>query len=45
MRVMFGYLVKEPVIFKKNLNLLLVDKLQTFKYSINPESWFLSLFY
>ena len=33
---------QEPVIFRKNLNLLLFDKLQTFKYSIYPESWFLS---
>ena len=32
---------QEPVIFRKNL----VDKLQNFKYSIYPDSWFLSLFY
>ena len=38
-------LFQEPVILKKNLNLSLVDKLQTFKFSIYPESWFLSLFY
>ena len=31
---------QEPVIFRKNWNLLLVDKLQTFKYSIYPESCF-----
>ena len=44
--ILAGYdLFQEPVILKKNLNLFLVDKLQTFKFSIYPESWFLSLFY
>ena len=36
---------QEPVIFRKNLNLFLVDKQQTFKYSMCSESWFLGLFY
>ena len=36
---------QEPVIFRKNLNLLFVDKLQTFKNSICLESWFLNSFY
>ena len=44
---------QEPVICRKNLNLLLVDKLQTFKYLIYPDfvelldlsKRFLSLFY
>ena len=36
---------QEPVILRKNLNLFLVGKLQTFRSSISPYSRFLSLFY
>ena len=34
---------QEPVIFRKNLNLLLFYKLKTFKYTIQPELLVLSL--
>ena len=36
---------QEPVIIRKNFNLLLVEKLQNFQYLIYPDSWFLSLFH
>ena len=36
---------QEPVILRKNLNLFLVGKLQTFTCSISPNSPFLSSFY
>ena len=43
---LLGYdFFQDPVIFRKNLNLSLVDKLQTYKYPIYPQLWFLSLYY